>query len=127
MFLCVSPWARLAMEESGKQGVRSPLPWVMPEATPSEASLSRHRASHATVRGNGRLRRLLSNVGWSRRSGGDGSTGSGDREDPDLGANGKKKQRPRAIVTLSVVSMYLLAAAVLGYATLRHDASAGLD
>jgi hypothetical protein len=70
---------------------------------------------------------LLSNVGWSRRSGGDGSTGSGDREDPDLGANGKKKQRPRAIVTLSVVSMYLLAAAVLGYATLRHDASAGLD
>lgn len=120
MHLCVSPWARFDAEMSARQENNSDCtecsPWIMPEVTPPEACLPRQRSSMSR---NGRLQRLLSNIpGWSRRHHG---SGNGEREEDSDGNN--KRKKPRAFVAISVVSMYLLAAAVLGYATLRGDST----
>ena len=120
MFLCVSPWARLDTSQSSDPDFSYSSTWIIPEATPPEASRTRYRNSAG---GRGRLGHLLSNMGLSRL----GIGGKrGDREDSDHD-NIKKKDRPRAIVTLSVVSVYLVAAAVLGYATLRGGMNTGMN
>ena len=104
MHLCVSPWARLDTEMRVRQKENSSegSPWVMPEVTPPEACLPRQRLSMSS---NGRLQRLLSNIpGWQRHHG----SGGGDREEDSDSNNNNKKKRPRAMVAISVLSMYLL-------------------
>lgn len=88
MSLCVCPWARLEEGDHAHCGSA----WTVPEETPPEASVVRQPSQQQRVGGGAGIRRLLSGLQGSKR--------------------------PRAMVALSVVSVYLLAAFV-GYATLR--------
>ena len=119
MSMCVSPWAELK-EISSDGGAMLRTTWMVPEATPPEASIlgviKRRREDAKQGPSRSRLQRILSNLPlWSR----------GGPRSAALGGNAASPtKRPKrggaAAVTLSVAGLYILAAAVaVGFVTLR--------